>query len=165
MATMGSFETSKYSNIRNVVFSWERTSYSVENNYSDIHWTLKGGGSNNGKYYILHGIYLGITYRDSKEKKYHEIYSNNDAKKELRYGTVIKSGDIRVYHEVDGNASFDVAISAAVYTYAINCTGNKDFYINSIPRATECPNLSGTIGTSIIANISGASPSFTHSTE
>ena len=129
MALSGSVKTSTYGSM-GLQLSWT-AKQSVENNQSTISWTLKSFGKDSSFYYkagpvsvVINGTtVLNITDR-------FELYGN---------GAWSKSGSLKINHNSDGTKTFSVSISAAIYTYAVNCTGSASFTLDKIARNPNAP--------------------------
>lgn len=129
MALSGSVKTSTYGSM-GLQLSWTATQ-SVASNQSTISWTLKSFGQASNFYYkagpvtvVINGTtVLNITDR-------FELYGN---------GAWSKSGSLKISHNNDGTKSFSVSINAAIYTYAVNCTGSGSFTLDQIARTPSAP--------------------------
>ena len=124
MARNGAFSTTAYSN-RCVDFNWSIAEQSISENYTIINWNIVGGGSATG-YYKSAPFTVVI---DGEQVFY------SDTRIQLRQGTVVTSGQKRINHDADGTRNFSASVSAAIYTYAVNCSGSGSWSIDSIPRA------------------------------
>ena len=123
MALSGSFTTTAYSN-RSLTFSWSATQ-SISGNYSTISWSLKGSGSQS-QYFKAAPFTVVI----DGEQVYH-----SETRIQLYNGTTVASGTKTIYHNANGSRSFSASVSAAIYTYAVNCSGSGSWDLTSIPRA------------------------------
>lgn len=157
MASSGSFNTAT-SHGRYLVFSWSISSQSVANNTTTISWSVKGAG--NSGYVIVSELKVIINgsqvyYRDS---------SNHT---ECRIDTVMASGTTTISHNTDGSKTFSASVGAGIYEWAINCNGSGSWALTTIPRSSllSLSASSVNVGSSITANISRASSSFTHDVE
>jgi hypothetical protein len=140
MATTGSFNTGSYtdSGVKcYLVFSWTRTSYSIENNTSTINWTLKGNVSPSG-YYMMCGGFTVVIDGET-------VYSKSqDYRVKVYNGTVIASGTKTLSHNADGTRSFNASASAGIWTWAVNKSGSGSWSVDAIPRQatlTAAPNF------------------------
>ena len=129
MATSGSFVTSGYSDpgyVDHYVFSWSLVSQSIEGNYSDISWSLKGAGGQTGGYYtIVYERY--VTVNGSTQSSTSEQTTYN--------GTTPFSGTTRIYHNADGKKSFSASAGGAFYySGSYNSTGSGSWALPDIPR-------------------------------
>lgn len=134
MATSGILNTTAYDS-RYIEFSWTRTNIDIVSNKSTISWTLTARGSGTYSQYYAAPFELII---DGQQKYYSEtrIVTTN--------GLQIATGTHTFSHNADGTKSFAVSLKAAIYTYAINCTGSTTFTLDTIPRAaqiTSAPNF------------------------
>ena len=159
MATSGVLNSSAYKG-RYVQFSWTATQ-SVANNQSTISWTLKGAGTatESGVTMYKAGGFKVVIDGDT-------VYSKStDYRIELYNGTSIASGTKTITHNSDGSRKFSVSIQAGIYTYAVNCTGETSFTLDTIPRASTATMSTGTIGSSVVININKAASGFKHTLE
>lgn len=158
MSTSGSFNTSAYvgsTTQRYLTFSWERTSYSIENNTTTISWQLKGAGGNSYTYFKAGNFSVEIDGT--------VVYSST-TRIELYNGTLVASGTYTFRHNNSGNRSFSASAKAGIYNSAANCTGSGSWDLDSIARASQ-PRLSSTtanFGTTITIYTDTASSAFKH---
>ena len=122
MALSGSVSTSSYDG-RHLKVSWTATQ-DIATNKSTISWTLSAAGGDDSYYYDG-----PITVKIAGST----VYSKEGRTK--RYKGTITSGTKTLSHGTDGTKSFSISISAAIYTYAVNCSGSKTFTLDKIPRA------------------------------
>lgn len=120
MATSGTLSSSKYGD-RYLKFTWERTGYNASKKQSTIKWSLKGAG---GSGYYKAGNFL---VKIDGDKVYE---TDQDDRIELRNGTTVKTGTKTITHGSTGTKSFKVYIEAGIYTYAVNCDGEKTFTLD-----------------------------------
>ena len=130
MASSGSFNTSAYNN-RNIVFSWWVNSQSVSGDYTDIGWSIVGGGSKSG--YYTSGNFKVIIDNE-------EVYFSSN-RINLYNGTSIASGTKRLYHDAAGNKSFSAYVEAGIYYYAVNVSGSGSWSLPQIPRYLNSINI------------------------
>lgn len=151
MASSGSFNTSAYSG-RYLTFAWTETSQDIEDNSTRFHWTLKGAGGGSTWYMTgpIKVVIDGLT-----------VY-NSSTRIQLGNGTLVAEGNITLGHASNGAKSFVAKVEAAVYTYAVNCTGSKTFTLDTIPRKSTLTASNGTLGTAQTLTINRASNSFVH---
>ena len=129
MALSGSVKTSTYGSM-GLQLSWTATQ-SVANNQSTISWTLKSFGSESNFYYVSGPVTVvinGTTVLSITDR--FNLYGN---------GAWSKSGSLKISHNNDGSKTFSVSISAAIYTYAVNCTGSGSFTLDKIVRTPSAP--------------------------
>lgn len=128
--TLYSSEYNDYSTVgpRGIAFSWTATQ-NIAGNYSDISWTLDGYDGYDDIHQYNAGNFL-VQINGSNE------YSSATRIK-LYKGTRVASGTKRIYHNSDGTASFSVHIEAAIYLFAVNCTGDQTFTLNTIARTSN----------------------------
>lgn len=120
MAKSGTLNSSKYGD-RYLKFTWERTSYNASKKQTTIKWTLKGAG---GSGYYKAGNFLVKIDGDT-------VYeTSQDSRIELWNGTTVKTGTKTITHASNGTKSFKVYIEAGIYTYAVNCKGEKTFTLD-----------------------------------
>ena len=162
MATSGthSVTVTSYDTLR---FSWERTSYSVNNNTSTLAWRLQLIAGAYGRISSSVAKSWSVTIDGQKFSGTTKIAISNNAT------ITLASGTCTVNHNSDGTKScnysfsqvFDITFSgASVGTKS----GSGTFAIDAIPRATT-PTISGTLSlgsTITISTSSRASTSFTH---
>lgn len=127
MAKSGVLNSSGYEG-RYLQFSWTARDPDIANNQTTIDWTLKGAGEGQAGYYTSGPITLNI----AGEKVYY-----SETRFRLYDGTVVASGTRTLTHNNDGTRQFTVDIVAAIYTFAVNCTGSGSFTLDSIERASE----------------------------
>lgn len=153
MATSGSFNTTSYGS-RYLTFSWERQSYSIENNTTTIKWTLKGAGGSSPGYYVSGNFKVTINGK--------QVYFSSK-RINLWNNTVVATGTTTFNHNNDGTCSFSASAEAGIYTVAVNVSGSGSWDLETIPRASK-PTASGTfqLGGSITISTNRASSSFTH---
>ncbi len=154
----GSFNTSAYVSSsyspRYYTFSWSLTSQSIEGNYSDISWSLKGAGGSNNNYWV---------YVKEKYVTVNGATQSNSTLQTTYNGTVAFSGTSRIYHNADGTKSFSASAGGAFEYYgSYNSTGSGTWELPTIPRKSSVSGGSGNIGGTTTINISRASSSFTH---
>lgn len=153
--TSGSFNTLDYTTggkTRDLTFSWERISYSVENNTSTISYTLKGTGTYTG-WINTRNIKLSVNGTT--------VYSAAGPIK-VYNGTVLKSGTITIKHNDNGGKSFSASVECGIYYSTINSTGSGSWTLKSIPRASTITVADGYIGEQTTLTIAKANSSFTH---
>lgn len=139
---------------RTFTLTVEETSYSVENNTSDIKWTLSitGGGS---------------TYYDSYAKAtVNGTVVFNQSKGWSTYTFPAKDGSVSgtqtgIPHDNEGKASISFALEGYCYYYTTQYT-NGNLTLTTIPRASipTCSNV--TLGNAVTINTNRYSSSFTH---
>lgn len=139
---------------RTFTLTVEETSYSVENNTSDIKWTLSitGGGS---------------TYYDSYAKAtVNGTVVFNQSKGWSTYTFPAKDGSVSgtqtgIPHDNEGKASVSFALEGYCYYYTTQYT-NGSLTLTTIPRASipTCNNV--TLGNAVTINTNRYSSSFTH---
>lgn len=151
MATSGSFNTSSYED-RYLTLSWTATSQSVQNNSTVVHWVLKGAGGGS-TWYMAGPVKVVIDGAT--------VY-NSSTRIQLGSSTKVAEGNITLKHKTDGTKSFTAKVAAAVYTYAVNCSGSSSFTLNPIPRKSTLTASNGTLGTAQTLTITRASSNFTH---
>lgn len=150
MATSGSVNTSSYDG-RYYQFSWTATQ-SVANNQSLVSWTLKAlGGS--VSWYAERTLQVLL---DDKT----ELFGKTERKE--RYTGTVASGTFTVKHDSKGEASFKIALKAAVFETSVNCTGSKTFTLDDIPRKSTLSVEDGTLGTSQTLTVTRYSTDFKH---
>lgn len=141
MASSGSFNTNSYGSgdwNRYLNFSWSVQSQSIANNTTTINWTLKGAGGATNNWYQSGNFKVVI----NGETVYFSSTRIN-----LRNGTVVASGTYTLAHDSAGNRSFSASAEAGIYYVAVNCRGNGEWSLPTIPRAatvTSAPNFNDT---------------------
>ena len=135
-------------------FVWSVTKTSRENNQKTISWELKGKRKASG--YVNAGGFKVVIDGDTVYNK------STDYRIELRNGTVVASGTKTLTHKADGTRTFKVSIQGGIYTYAVNCKGEKTFTLDTIPRASSISCTTADIEGNPTITISRASSSFTH---
>lgn len=134
MALSGSFLssgwTSESGDVASLQLVWSGTQ-SVANNTTTISWTLKGHRTKASSY-IKAGNFKVVIDGAT-------VYSTTKAESdriELRNGTIIASGTKTLTHTGNGSRSFKAYIEGGLYYYDVNCTGEKTFDLDTIPRAS-----------------------------
>ncbi len=139
-----------------IYVNWTATQ-NIANNTSTITWKCYGGSNySNTTSYVSCGPVVvkinGVTVL------------NKTARFSLSKDELIGSGSLTVSHATDGTKSCAVSISAAIYSFASNCTYSGTITLNTIPRATT-PTLSSSsvyMGSNVTINTPRASSNFTH---
>lgn len=154
MALSGTLNSGNYEG-RYIQFTWSATQ-DITNNKSTISWSLKGAGTGEVNWYYA-GAFKVIIDGTT-------VYNYTGARYKLYNGTSVASGTKEISHNSDGSRSFSVRIEAGIYTYAVNCTGETTFTLNTIPRASSfvVSNASVDMGTAVTFTITRASTAFTH---
>ena len=169
MALSGSFQSSKdnSANINEskprypsyIYVTWEATQ-NIVNNTSTLSWKCYGGSDyNDTSAYVSSGPIV-VKINDT-------TVLNITDRFRMRKDKLIGSGSLTLYHNADGSKSINTSITAAVYSYASNCSYSGTITLNTIPRSSSL-SLSATslyVGSTITANISSHSSSFTHNVE
>lgn len=133
MASSGSFTTSSAEG-RSLTFNWSVKSQSIANNQTTINWSLVGSGSYSG--WVMSGPFK-VTIDGT------QVYYS-DSRIQLYNGTTVASGTYTFTHNSSGNKSFSASVQAAIYSYAINCSGSGSWTLPSIARnatITNAPNF------------------------
>lgn len=130
MALKGSFSTNGNTYGMGITFSWSATQ-NASNNKSTINWSASSFGQTSN-YYNYAGP-VTITVAGST------VYSNTDRFKMYGNGNWSTSGSVTVNHNADGTATFSASISAAIYTYAVNCTGSGSWTLDTIATTPSAP--------------------------
>lgn len=159
-ANAGSFETEKYKDknnyLRGITFSWSLKEQSISENYSIISYRYVGSGDNNSKWYYTKNAYL---YIDGVK-----VYDQGTSRCQLYYGTVLKSGEVKIKHNNDGTKSFSANGGATIFNYDTYQTGYGSWELPSIARVSK-PTLSNSeifVGDSITIYTNSESSSFKH---
>ena len=157
MALSGSVSTSTYTTsggrTYKVVLSWTATQDYAANT-SKISWTAKVSAS--AGYIIISELRITIAgkqafYRDSTHHT--EGYNN----------TLLASGSMVLSHNDDGSKKFSAKVEAGIYQYAINKSGESEFTLNSIPRASAIGATSAEIESNSTIVVTKKTKSYTHS--
>ena len=134
MAKSGSFTTTSKEG-RSLTFNWSVKSQSVANNQTTINWSLVGSGSYTAGWVTCGSFKVTI---DGKQVYYSStrinVYSNQ----------VIASGTYTFTHNNDGNKSFTAYVEAAIFDFAVNCSGSGTYSLPQIARQatiTSAPNF------------------------
>lgn len=137
--TSGSFNTSAYtgtqSSPRYYTFSWSLINQSIEGNYSDISWSLKGAGGSSNSYWVnVKQKYVTVSGSTKSNETIQQTYN----------GTVAFSGTSRIYHNSDGKQAFTASAGGAFQYYgAYNSTGSGMWELPQIPRTSKIDSFSG----------------------
>lgn len=144
MASSGSFNTSAYNNLY-IQFSWSIKSQSTATNKTVINWSATAKrSSGTGGYYAHWTIKIDGTTVNSRSQSDRILITN---------GMTIASGTREITHNNDGTRTFSASITAAIYTYADNCSGSGSWALTQIPRyATITPSLDSETETSLTLN-------------
>lgn len=154
--TSGSFNTSAYvtssGTKRYLTFSWERTSYSIENNTSTISYTLKGAGNYSGWVNVrnIKLVINGTTVYTAAGPT--QVYNT----------TTLKSGTVTISHNTNGTKSFSASVECGIYYSAINGKGSGTWDLKTIPRASTVKATNADIGSNSTITITRAASTFTH---
>ena len=127
MSLSGSVTTTSHSN-RSVTLSWS-ASQSVADNQSTLTWSLTGSGSYTGWVEVSE---IRITI-DGQQV----YYRNSDNHTRCYQGTELCNGTTTITHNEDGTKSFSVKVEAGIYMWAINCSGESSFTLDTIARASS----------------------------
>lgn len=128
----GSFNTTGYKtssgdNIT-LLFKWERTNASIENNQSTISWSLEGDRKNKG--YVKAGNIKVVIEGET-------VYQETKNRINLYDGTPVASGTKVINHNTDGSKTFSCSVEAGIYVVAVNAVGSASFELDQIPRCAE----------------------------
>lgn len=156
MALSGSVKSSTYSGY-GIQVSWTATQ-SVANNQSTISWTARSFGGTSNYYYMTGPV--TITINGTTVLNITSRFQLTGA------GSWSRSGSLTINHNQDGTKTFNISITAAIYTFAVNCSGSANFTLNQIARTpsapTACTITAGNgnyvgLGETVTINWSGAS--------
>ena len=157
MALSGSVSTATYTTsggrTYKVALSWTATQDYAANT-SKISWTAKVSAS--AGYIIVSELRITIAgkqafYRDTTHHT--EGYNN----------TLLASGSMVLPHNDDGSKKFSAKVEAGIYQYAINKTGQSEFTLNSIPRASTIGATNAEIESNSTIVVTKKTKSYTHS--
>ena len=157
MALSGSVSTATYTTsggrTYKVVLSWTATQDYAANT-SKISWTAKVSAS--AGYIVVSELRITIAgkqafYRDTTHHT--EGYNN----------TLLASGSMVLTHNDDGSKKFSAKVEAGIYQYAINKTGQSEFTLNSIPRASTIGATNAEIESNSTIVVTKKTSSYTHS--
>ncbi|MCW6665318.1 DUF859 domain-containing protein [Aerococcaceae bacterium NML191219] len=154
MANNGSFSTTGYEG-RHLVFSWQVSSQSIDNNQTTIAWSMKGAGGQSGYWYMAGNFKVVIDGAT--------VYSSTN-RIQLFPGTIVASGTYTFTHNSDGSRRLSASCEAGIYYYAVNCSGSGSYELPTIARATH-PTVNQTslfYGEGITIHLPRASTHFTH---
>lgn len=127
MALSGSLKTNTADDGRGLQFTWTATQ-NVANNTSKISWTLKPFGGADA-WYSTGPITITVDGQT--------IYNFTDRiNMRLSWSA---SGSFTLDHANDGSKSFKVVVKAAIYLFAVNCTGTATFTLDKIARTPAAP--------------------------
>ena len=136
MATSGRVNTNAYDG-RYVAFIWSLTSQNIKANTSTISWRLEGDGTGGSASWYKAGNFKVVIDGTT-------VYSTSqDDRITLYDGTIVASGNFTLNHNSQGEKSFNVSIQAAIYTYAVNCTGSGSFALPTISRISDITAING----------------------
>ncbi len=160
MASSGS-KTYKFTNWDSIVFSWEITNQSVENNTSTIAWKVQLVSGSSGKIESSVAKMCAVTINGVVSAGSSTINIGNNATKTLRSGTQV------ITHDANGTKTFDfnvnqelnITFSGTNLTYA-NFSGSGT--LDPIPRLSTVTATSGILGQEQTLTVSRLSSSFTH---
>lgn len=132
MASSGSFKTGNYEG-RYLVFAWEVSSQSTENNKTKISWSLKGAGEASAGWYYAQNIKVII----AGETVFND-YTNPGGGDQLKLynGTTVATGTYTFTHDSNGQKSFSASVEAGIYNWSVNCKGSGSWDLPTIARAS-----------------------------
>lgn len=132
MASSGSFKTGNYEG-RYLVFAWEVSSQSTENNKTKISWSLKGAGEASAGWYYAQNIKVII----AGETVFND-YTNPGGGDQLKLynGTTVATGTYTFTHDSNGQKSFSASVEAGIYNWPVNCKGSGSWDLPTIARAS-----------------------------
>ena len=156
MASSGRVNTNAYDG-RYVAFIWNVTSQNIKANTSTISWRLEGDGTGGSASWYKAGAFKVVIDGTT-------VYSTSqDDRITLYDGTVVASGNYTFNHNSQGEKSFSVSIQAAIYTYAVNCTGSGSFSLPTISRISDITAVNGAnISDDLIVNYTEYVASYTN---
>lgn len=163
--TSGSLSTSSY-NGRYLTFSWSVAGQDVGGNKTTINWSLYGDGPD----YVEDGVSWYYCRNVELKIDGSVVYSSgSDSPVELRSGATVASGSFTLSHQSDGTKAFGVNIQAAIYNWAVNCSGYTEWRLPDIARASQ-PSINSypnntpdfNLGDTITIHMNRASSAFTH---
>lgn len=144
MATSGSFTTNYY-NQAAYAFSWNRASYSIQNNTTTINWTLTAiDYQSSTHFYYRRKTYVNV----AGERR----YTQGDGTIKPTNGQTIASGTVTINMNSDGTGSFSADAGGAIYVVDVNCTGSGTWTLDTIPRYTSITSFS-------VSKVSGSTSS------
>lgn len=139
---------------RTLIFKWTLTSQSEANNKSNIHWTLTGGGTNDGN---------GYTCREVRAKiNGTQVYYKGTDAYSLRYNAVMAQGDTTITHNSDGDANIILNLETAHNQWLINVSKSNSWALPKIKRASSISCETFTLGTEGTITVTKENSSFTH---
>lgn len=122
MATSGSYNTNKYttssSGTIGLNLSWSVKSQSIVNNTTTISWTLKSNGTMSSGYSVQAGP-VTCTINGTKVVNTTSRFAMKGS------GGYKKTGTLTITHTANGTKSISMSVSAAIYSYSVNCTLSK----------------------------------------
>lgn len=138
MALSGSFNTSGYSSGDGapdyVTLTWVGTQ-NIEENYTDVAWTLKVGGGASSAWWIY--VYNRMVKINDNE------VGKGSASVKCYNGTQLLSGTTRVNHANDGTATLKIYAGAGMYSSGVyNTTKTETYTLDTIPRHPNTPTIS-----------------------
>ena len=113
------------------MLSWVEKSQSIADNETTIDWTLKGYRTDGATGMITCGGFKVVIDGTTVYTK------STDYRVDVYNGTVVASGSLTIKHGSDGTKQFTTYVEAAIYYYAVNCSGSDTFTLTPIPRASE----------------------------
>lgn len=125
MASSGSFNTSGYDG-RYLRFEWSVASQSTSSNSTKINWSLKGAGGSTTNWYMSGPFKVQIDGNT--------VYSSN-TRIRLYNGTTVADGTYTLNHNSAGKKSFSAYAEAAIWSFAVNCSGSGNWSLPDIARA------------------------------
>lgn len=148
MATSGSIYSS-YARSTRYRVDWERTDYSIAENWSKIKWTLY---LESGNYWYSNAVVIDSIYINGTKVLGSTKWSN------YYVGTYeLTSGTLTIYHKADGTKSFSISLRGSFYEEG-SVSGSGTFTLNTIPRyATAAQSLASKTETSMAMNWSSDS--------
>lgn len=125
MARRGTLETNKYE-IYSMAVDWEIESQSISGNYSRIKWRVYSKNTvSNGRWVYISNTKVTINGNT--------VY--NQGSRTKGYGNdTFDTGYITIYHDNNGEKSFNISIQSGIYTSQVNKYGSATFNLDTIQR-------------------------------
>ena len=113
-------------------FDWYITKQDAEGNYTDINWSLTGGG--------VSGYVSCCNFKIIIDGS--TVYETGAAWKEVWLHQVVASGTKRISHKDDGTKTFQAYVSASIYYSGDISTGVKNWELPSYVRYAKITSFS-----------------------
>lgn len=116
---------------RYLTFTWYVTKTDAANNYTDIKWSLTGGGV--GGYVTCGNFHVSID---------DDVVFESSTRIDVWVTTTIAQGTKRIYHNEDGSKTFNAWVEAGIYEVAVNSVGTMSWELPTLVRNAKITSFS-----------------------